>query len=73
MEKLGCNVTDFADYFELFTENNETTYLLMYQCYVNGKTALKFTSFIVKRVNETNVNPEFDQSVIASSITNLTG
>ena len=29
-DKLGCNVTDFANYFELFTEKNDTTYLMMY-------------------------------------------
>jgi hypothetical protein len=72
-EKLGCNVTNFAEYYELFTENNDTTFLLLYQCNINGKTALKFSSFIVKRANETNVDPEFDKSVISDSIRNLTG
>ena len=28
--KLGCNITEYADYFKLFSENNDTTYLILY-------------------------------------------
>lgn len=72
-DKLGCNVTDYAGYFELFTENNDTTYLLMYQCIFNQKISLNFATLIVKRSNESNVDPDFDRLVISDSITNLTG
>jgi hypothetical protein len=46
---------------------------MMYQCSVNGKVSLKFATLIVKRSNETNVDPDFDKLVISDSITNLTG
>ena len=72
-DKLGCNVTEYAGYFELFTENNDTTYLMMYQCSVNGKISLSFATIIVKKSNETNVDPDFDKLVISDSIKNLTG
>ena len=72
-DKLGCNITEYADYFELFTEQNDTTYILLYQCSVNGKISLKFATIIVKHTNETNVSPDFDKLVISDSIQNLTG
>ena len=57
----------------MFTELNDTTYLLLYQCSVNGKISLKFATIIVKHSNESNVSPDYDKLVISKSIHNLTG
>ena len=46
---------------------------MMYQCILKQTISLKFATLVVKRSNESNVEPDFDRDVILGSITNLTG
>jgi hypothetical protein len=46
---------------------------MLYQCNIDGKTALRFATVVVRKSNETNVDPQFDMDTISSSIQNLTG
>ena len=72
-ELLGCNITQYAGYYELYSEGNDTTFVMMYQCSLKQTISLKFATLVVRRSNESNVDPDFDRDVIHSSITNLTG
>lgn len=47
MEKLGCNVSDYAEHKELYKKDDHIVYLLMYQCFKDNKNTLKIATMTV--------------------------
>ena len=69
-DKLGCNVSDYAEHIELSRETDYIVYLLMYQCMLKNKFTLKMAT--MKVYNRTNDTVHDDEN-IQRSIRNLSG
>ena len=53
-EKLGCNVSSYAEHVELYRADDHIVYLLLYQCVVKSKITLKMATMTVyDRTNDT--------------------